>query len=225
MDLTLINAKFNSILSSLNSHPTVNFCTAVESGYEALTLAHVIQEYARILGGVHTMIHPASQRFLNQKNAPFTIERSFKVSFNDGSTFYFATDVEVHGLPALESRSPIGDIFEADIVVIPEKSALDIVQNYYGFPAPQHLHSVYECKFGQYKKSHLRELLGLRRHVSFVRGPIRNGQFSLDPNSLFYRAVINSRPAIAVKMVRPKYLNFFSPDAQHFFDLHQIVVK
>jgi hypothetical protein len=224
MTLPQLRSKFDGILSSLNSNPTVNFCSAVESAYEAYVLARVIKEYARVYGGVTNIVHPSSSSFLNQKPGKFRTTRAFKVTYNSGGTFYFATDIEVYGLTTMQAKAPLGVKFEADVVVIHEHHVQEVDQVFRGYPAPQHLDSVYECKFGTFSKGQLRELLGLRRHISMLHGSLYLPS-PPDPNALDYRPVRNASPSIGVKMARPKQLDFFDIHTQLLYDLQQIVIN
>jgi hypothetical protein len=217
-----LRTKFDTILGNLNSNPTINFCNAVEAAFEALVLASAISEYARVYGGVRAITHPSSPQFLNQKPGKFRTARAFKVKFNSGQSFYFATDIELYGLAGM--KRPLGIKFEADVVVIDKTHIIDIDRIYRGYPAPQHLHSVYECKFGKYNKGQLRELLGLRRHVSFLRGD-HVTPIPPQPNALDQRPIVNADPTIAVKMARPYARAFFDMQTQMLYDLQQIVVN
>lgn len=138
--------------------------------------------------------------------------------FHDVS-FYFATDVECYGLSALQAYAPIGDIFESDIVVIDENYASDIETVFGGRPAPQHLNAAYECKFGAYHKSQLRELLGFRRHISFLNRPSTNNHHNGFPFGL---PVNHSDPDVQVIMFRPQLLTFLKPETSDLYDLHQL---
>lgn len=218
MSIATLKARFNSILSSINRSTTTNFSTTVETAYEALTLASVMNEYKRVYGNIANVIHPIHSGFLNQKPGKFRVERSFRIDFVNGETFFFAADVEVFGLNAFSRGLPGGMVFEADVVVIPENHHLDVINNFNGYPAPQHLHSAYECKFGSYNKSQLREFLGLKRHISFL------GNGHPPTHTLFSNPIVNSFPAIALKMVRPRTQKFFDLSTATLYDLEQIIV-
>ncbi|HLG40487.1 MAG TPA: hypothetical protein VI461_12495 [Chitinophagaceae bacterium] len=218
-----LRKKFNSILGHLNSGSTTNFCNKVEAAFEALTLAHIMQEYSRIHGNANKVSQPTHPHFLNQKPGRFTTERAFEVTFKDGNEFYFATDVEVWGLNAYQANGRRGIKFEADVVVIRTEYAADIDMNFDGYPAPQHLDCLCECKFGKYNKGQLREMLGLRRHVSYLKN---NGATSTqDPAALYQMAVNNTFPVIPLFMARPKSLAFFDNDTAGLYDLKQVVIK
>lgn len=223
MTLVQLRNKFDSILNGLNGNTTINFCTAVENAYEAYVLVTAIKEYGRIYGGIAFMHFPSSA-FLNQKPGRFQRARAFKVKFHSGPTLFFAADVEIHGLAAKDTHQPIGIKFEADVVVIQEQHVTEVETTFRGYPAPQHLMGVYECKFGSYNKGQLRELLGLRRHVSFLSNNLIPNMHH-QPNALHQRAVLNARPMIHVTMARPKNHSFFDLQTQLLFDLHQIVVN
>ncbi|MEQ8909533.1 MAG: hypothetical protein RIC95_10100 [Vicingaceae bacterium] len=219
MTLPQLKNKFNGLLGTLNGSSSTNFATTVAAGYEALALAAVMNEYKRVYGRIRSFAQPTNSRFLNQKPGKFRINRSFKIEFNNGQSFYFAADIEVFGLEAFNKKIPIGILFEADVVVIPENCANDVINNFRGYPAPQHIDSAYECKFGQYNKGQLRELLGLKRHLCYLNGPP-----SRKP-TLFSLQINNSQPEIALKMVRPKRHKFFDRPTSLLFDLEQIVVN
>lgn len=223
MNLLLLRAKFDSILGQLNLHPTVGFCGKVEAAFEALTMAHVMREYARIHNGVININHPRYPHFLNQKPGKFTTFRAFEVTFNGGHEYYFATDVEVWGLKAMETRRPIGIKFEADVVVIRKEYAQEIHKDFNDYPAPHHLDCVCECKFGEYNKGQLRELLGLRRHISYLRGT--QSISILEPSALYYEQVNNAFPVIPVFMTRPRNLTFFDKETASMYDLKQVVIN
>ena len=219
MDLILLKAKFNSILGRLNSHPTVNFCNKVEAAFEALTMARMMQEYARIHGGVVSIVHPTSSAFLNQKPGTFKRSRAFEVTFTSGDVYYFATDVEVWGLNAREADRPMGIKFEADVVVIRSQYTAEIHKRFSNYPAPQHLDCVCECKFGEYNKGQLRELLGLRRHISILINRDTNTVF--EPSALFSFRINNASPVVAIFMARPRNLAFFDIASAALYDLRQ----
>lgn len=219
MSLELLKTKFNSLLTSINGSSSTNFATTVETGYEALALVSVMTEYKRVYGGIISLTLPTNSKFLNQKPGRFRIDRSFKIEFLSGQIFYFAADIEVFGLEALNQKRPIGILFEVDVVVIPEQFANDVINNFNGYPAPQHIDSAYECKFGSYHKGQLRELLGLKRHLCYLN---RNASTT---RTLFTTPILSSQPPIALKMVRPKRLKFFDQTTAILFDLEQIIVK
>lgn len=219
MSLAALKTKFNSLLRSINGSSSTNFATTVETGYEALALASVMTEYKRVYGRIISLTHPTNSKFLNQKPGKFRLDRSFKIEFQSGQTFYFAADIEVFGLEALNQNRPIGVLFEADVVVIPEPLANDVINNFRGYPAPQHIDSAYECKFGSYHKGQLRELLGLKRHLSYL-----NGNTTTRP-TLFATPILNSQPAIALKMVRPRRHKFLDITTATLYDLEQIIVN
>lgn len=219
MSLASLKAKFNTLLTGINGSVSGNFATTVETGYEALVLAAVMQEYKNAYGPLTRLTHPVSSNFLNQKPGKFRIDRSFRMDFQSGESFYFAADIEVFGLEAFNRSTPVGILFEADVVVIPEPFATDVINNFRGYPAPQHIHSAYECKFGSYHKGQLRELLGLKRHLSYLNGPPAATQ------TLFSRQVLNSHPPIALKMARPRIHKFFDRTTATLYDLEQILIN
>jgi hypothetical protein len=224
MNIAILKNKFDSLLKTLNGTTVAQFSSTVESGYEALVLAKVMAEYVRIKGGIVAIDAPPAGSFINQGPGRFRIGKSFRIEFANGESFYFAADVEVFGLAALNQIRPVGILFEADVVVIPQAFAQDIINNYDGYPAPQHLDSVYECKFGQYSKGQLRELLGFRRHVSYLRGRSMNPANNNNPRHLFKFKVLNSNPPIAVKMARPKTRVFFDIDTASLYDLQELKI-
>ena len=221
MSLTTLKNKFNSLLLALNGSSSTKFSNTVEAGYEALTLVTVMNEYKRIYGPVKNLIHPTNNKFLNQSPGRFRIDRSFKVDFVSGDSFYFAADIEVFGLEAYNQHIPVGVLFEADVVVIPESMENDVINNFNGYPAPQHIHSAFECKFGKYHKSQLRELLGLKRHLCYIGRQKRTPR----TKSLFGTQIVKSRPSIALKMVRPRRLKFLDRPTASLYDLQQIIVN
>lgn len=216
--LNQLKNRFNILLTSINGKNTINFSTTVETGYEALALAYVMTEYVRVYGRIINVILPTNSSFLNQKPGKFRIDRSFKIEFTNGQSFYFAADIEVFGLEALENSKPSGTLFEADIVVIPESEANEVLTTFRGYPAPQHIDSAYECKFGSYNKGQLREFLGLKRHLCYLAG-----YPSMKPK-LFTIPVLKSRPDIALKLVRPKVQKFLDNSTALMYDLEQIIV-
>lgn len=216
--LQQLKNRFNGLLTSINGSSSTEFSTTVETGYEALALAFVMTEYRRVYGTITNLTYPTSSSFLNQKPGRFRIDRSFKMDFANGKSFYFAADVEVFGLEALNNSGPVGTLFEADIVVIPELKANDIINNFRGYPAPQHIDSAYECKFGSYHKGQLREFLGLKRHLCFLcRHPSTKPQ-------LFGIPIQQSIPDIPLKLVRPRVQMFFDSSTASLYDLEQIIV-
>jgi hypothetical protein len=218
MSLQNLKTQFDKLLSNLNASGTLNFASTVEAGFEALTLAEVMNEYKKVYGNILRVTNPASNKFLNQSPGRFRVERSFKIEFSSGLVFYFAADIEVFGLGALREDKPLGILFEADVVVLSEEHIQDILHNFRGFPAPQHIDSAYECKFGQYNKGQLRELLGLRRHLSYLSPS--NSTATL----LFNEWVRHSNPPIALKMVRPRTHIFYDIQTAKLYDLEQIIV-
>jgi hypothetical protein len=220
--LSDLHDKFNGLLENLNATSARSFCNTVESAYEALVLASVMTEYARLKGGVASIFNPPSDQLLNLAPGRFSAEKAFLVFFNNGESFFFAADVEIFGLLAKERRKPGGMLFEADVVVIPEKFAGEVLHKYNGYPAPMHLDSVYECKFGQYNKGQLRELLGLRRHISYLTHRLVKPIYG--PNNLFNLKVQNSYPPVPVNLVRPAFLSFFDVETTALYDLQQLVV-
>lgn len=224
MPLTQLRNKFDRLLRNLNGLTTANFSTVVENGYEALVLANVMTEYHRIHGQIARITHPVHPNFLNQNPGRFSLDRAFKVEFVSGESFFFATDVEVFGIEALNLNAPIGGVFEADVVVINERFVNDILQNYHGYPAPQHINSLYECKFGHYYKGQLRELLGLKRHISFLQGVDTNNRPN-NPACIFRFEMRNSNPPILLFIVRPRALAFLTRTTSNLFDLDQLVIN
>lgn len=223
MSLARLKTRFNSILTSINGSSATGFSTSVENAFEALTLVTVMNEYKRVYGNIHTLVHPTNPKFLNQKPGNFWIERSFRIDFVSGHSFYFTADVEVFGLEALNTNSPSGVLFEADVIVIPTDKVNDIINNFNRHPAPQHIDSAFECKYGHFNKSQLRELLGLKRHLSYINGHGRHTAVSTP--QLFSMPVRNSTPPIALKMARPRRLTFFDLNTARLYDLEQIVVR
>jgi hypothetical protein len=215
--LEQMKSRFNGLLATINGSSSTNFSTTVETGYEALALATVMAEYRRAHGAIMNLTHPTNNSFLNQKPGRFRIDRSFKMDFVNGKSFYFAADVEVFGLEALNNSAPTGTLFEADIVVIPTHNANAVIRNFQGYPAPQHIDSAYECKFGSYHKGQLREFLGLKRHLCFL-----GGHPSTKPQ-LFGIPILQSRPDIALKLVRPRIQRFFDTSTASLYDLEQII--
>src|SRR5690349_8037755 len=127
MPLTILKNKFNTLLTTINGSSTLNFSTTVETAYEALVLANVMNEYKRIFGPLLNLTHPTNSKFLNQKPGRFRIDRAFKLYFSNNVSFYVATDIEVFGLEALTQNRAVGILFEADVVVIPETAAIDVL--------------------------------------------------------------------------------------------------
>lgn len=224
MSIVKLKSKFDSLLNRLNGASVTKFSSTVESAYEALVLAEVMTEYKRIKGTINTITVPVAGSFLNQSPGKFNLNKSFKIEFANRESFYFAADVEVWGLAALEQNSRVGVLFEADVVVIPEYHALDVINNFDGYPAPQHLDSVYECKFGKYSKNQLRELLGLRRHISYLAGRSMTHANNHDSHKLFNFQTLNAEPGIPLKMVRPVRRTFFDLDTASLYDLQEVVV-
>lgn len=214
-----LEKEFVKLLKKVKGNPTAEFPAIAEIAFEAVVCAKTINEYAKIYGTPRSIVNPV--KFLNQKPGKFNPNKAFKVEFYK-STFYFVTDVVCYGLSALTQKKPCGDFFEADVVVIEDKHIAEVLNTFNGRPAPQHLNAAYECKFGSYHKSHLRELLGFRRHISFLNTPSINNH----PNGFPYGlAIANSQPDIQVILFRPvKGLTFFQPDTATLYDLHQQVL-
>ncbi|KRT17886.1 hypothetical protein ASU31_00910 [Pedobacter ginsenosidimutans] len=215
-DIFTIKKKFDHLLRNIKGKPMASFTKMVEVGFEALVCVNAINEYATLYGNPILVTNP--KVFLNQKPGRFIPEKSFKVEFSS-ETFYFATDVECFGLAAMRELAPVGDKFEADLVIIKAQYMYDIQNNYNGYPAPQHLHATYECKFGKYSKSQQRELLGFRRHVSYCRPsrfPIYHAPFG--------KSTLNSVPEIQIIMFRPLHTDFFQYETAKIFDLHQVII-
>lgn len=219
MSIAALRSKFDHLLTTINGSTSTNFSTTVETAYEALVLARVMTEYHTVYGTIQSVIYPSHISFLNQKPGKFRVSRSFKIEFTGGHSFYFAADVELLGLNALKAGRPEGVKFETDVVVVPEHAVNDVINLFDGYPAPQHLDSIYECKFGSYNKGQLRELLGLKRHTSFLQSSLH-----IRP-TLFSQTVNNSYPAIAIKMARPVVHRFFDRATATFYDLEQIIVN
>ena len=215
--IDIIRDKFDKLLKNIKGKPTSEFTKMAEMGFEALVCVKTINEYVKIYGSPVSVVNPKS--FLNQKPGKFNPEKAFKISFN-AATYYFATDVECYGLPAAKQMRPIGDIFEADVVVINEKFVDEIIDGYNGYPAPQHLEAAYECKFGKYNKSQLRELLGFRRHLSFqyVNNPYKYEQTPYDKETTF------ADPKVQIMMFRSLDTDFLQNETAKLYDLHQIVL-
>lgn len=207
--------EFELLLKNLKGKPTAQFMTMAEIAIEAVICARAINEYALVYGRPVSITNPA--HFLNQKPGKFDSSKAFKVKFRS-VTFYFATDVECYGLSALQANAPVGDIFESDIVVINESHIAEIANLFGGRPAPQHLNAAYECKFGVYHKSQLRELLGFRRHVSYLNVPSVNNHPHGFPFGL---AVNNSNPDVQVILFRPINLSFLKPETAELYNLYQ----
>lgn len=205
---------FDTLLGNIKGSPLAQFTKTAEIAYEAVICAHTINEYAKVYGAPMSVINPVT--FLNQKGGKFNPLKAFKVQFPN-ETFYFATDVECYGLAAYDAGAPIGDIFEADIVVINEKHEQEIKTKFSGIPAPQHLDAAYECKFGKYEKSQLRELLGFRRHVSYITDQVTFKKFP------FSQSKLNTAPPLQVILFRPTNETFFTKDSANLYNLQQIV--
>lgn len=216
-DIATIRRKFDTLLGKVKGKPTAEFTKMVEMGFEALVCVQTINEYAKIYGMPILIENPVS--FLNQKPGKFWPNKAFKVSFST-ETFYFATDVECFGLPASQARKAVGDVFETDVVVINECHVDEILNVYKGYPAPHHLEAAYECKFGKYHKSQMRELLGLRRHLSFqfINKPYIKEDAAYDKETNF------SEPKVQVIMFRSSHTDFLEPETAELYDLHQIVL-
>lgn len=224
MTLQQLKNKFNRLVRELNNNKKIDmgFSTVVTSGYEALVLAEVMKEYRRVYGRVKRVDPPAKGVFLNQKGGFFRTDRAFEVTFLSGEAFFFAADIEIYGLQCTIDNKPHGVKFEADIIVIPTEKVAEVLSAFRGYPAPQHLHAVYECKFGKYDKGQLRELLGLRRHLSrLIDGDVAPRH---DPNALHEFVCKNAKPSIPIKMVRPKLQKFFDEETANLYDLQQLAI-
>jgi|GEM_PF-2579506 len=226
MTLPQLKTKFNRLVRELNNNKKIDmgFSTIVASGYEALVLAQVMKEYRRVYGRVSKVDAPAQGIFLNQKGGQFRTERAFRVSFQSGAVFFFATDIELFGLKSKIEKRPCGLKFEADVVVISEKHIDEVLDLFGGYPGPQHLDAVYECKSGKYDKGQLRELLGLRRHLSMLRENFMSLR-PVDAKRLHHFTCLNASPAIPIKMVRPKLEKFFDEETANLYDLQQLAIK
>ncbi|SDP94720.1 hypothetical protein SAMN05428975_3982 [Mucilaginibacter sp. OK268] len=222
MSVLSLKAKFDSLLTGLKSVSTVRFSKTVESAYEALVLADLMQEYARIKSGVKNINSPAAGYFLNQAPGKFRKEQSFFIEFNNGEAYYFAADVEVFGLVARERSAPTGMLFEADAVVIKSELADEVITDYDGYPAPQHIDCLIECKFGRYYKGQLRELLGLRRHVSLLGRKIAHAPVT---GALYGIGLQRAVPPIALFMARPIAATFVDINTAELYDLGQIRIS
>lgn len=112
------------------------------------------------------------------------------------------TDVEFKTLSATMSGKPslsLGDYHEMDIaVVVPDAAAR---------PTPDQVLLLVECKNTGYQKSLLREILGIRRELSFL-SPLSPTQFSTWP-----RSVVPADPpsCIAVFSTDPDVLSYCDP--------------
>jgi len=217
MSVATLRTKFDSLLRAINGTTSTNFSARVENAYEALVMASVMTEYCAVYGAIRNFHFPSHPRFLNQSPGKFRVSRAFKIEFTSSEAFYFAADVELFGLNAM--TGPAGIKFEADVVVIPVNTVYDIINNFDDYPAPQHLDSIYECKFGSYNKGQLRELLGLKRHTCYLRPS------STALRTLFIQPIVNSHPPIALKMVRPVVHLFFDRVTADFYDLEQIIIN
>jgi hypothetical protein len=209
MTLQASKNKFNKLVRELNNNRRIDvgFSTVVEAGYEALVLAQVMKEYRRVYGPATRVEPPALRTFLNQKPGQFRTDKAFEVTFQKGRSFYFAADIELFGLYCTIDKRPHGMLFEADIVVIPTENLVEVLSTFRGYPAPQHLHAVYECKFGKYNKGQLLELLGLRRHLTALDGRDVAAR-QPDPAALHEFVCKNAYPSIPIKMVRPRLQKF-----------------
>lgn len=219
MTLADIKLKFDGLLGSISAPGSTRFSTTVEKAYEALVLADVMREYVRIEGAINTIAPPAAGEFLNQGPGMFRKERSYRIDFTNGKSFYFAANINVFG-----QNAPHGIKFEADIIVIPAHKTDDVINHFDSYPAPKHLSFVAECKFGQYSKGHLRELLGLRRHLTLLKSSSSSIAAATDLNSLYHRRTLNSDPVIPIKLARPSALDFFDDPTAVLFDLQDIVI-
>lgn len=225
MTLQALKNKFNKLLRELNNNRKVDvgFSTVVEAGYEALVLAQVMKEYRRVYGPAIKVEPPALRTFLNQKPGQFRTDKAFEVTFQNGISFYFAADIELFGLHCTVDKRPHGMLFEADVVVIPAKNLVEVLSKFRGYPAPQHLHAVYECKFGKYDKGQLRELLGLRRHLTAL-SDVDVATRRPDPAALHQFVCKNASPSIPIKMVRPRLQRFYDQETANLYDLQQLAV-
>lgn len=217
MDTATFKNKFNVILTNLGGSATVTFAIAVENAYEAYAVAKAIEEYANLRGGVSNITPPTANKLFNQSPGMLWVAKCYIVTFKNGEEFYFTADVEVYGLPAIPG-SPAGDKFEVDVLVVKGSHILDILGRYGGYPAPQHIDCVFECKYGKKKKGQLRELLGLRRHLTLL-SPLNQPH-----NHVFGIQVANSHHPIPIVMVRPTYAPFFDRATMNYYDLHQEVL-
>ncbi|WP_316763680.1 hypothetical protein [Pedobacter aquatilis] len=217
-DIITIRRKFDALLHKVKGKPTAEFTKMTEMGFEALVCVETINEYARIHGMPRSIDNPAI--FLNQKPGRFNPGKAFRVEFGT-ETYFFATDVECFGLVASQQRRAIGDVFEADVVVIHERHVNEILRDYGGYPAPHHLEAAYECKFGKYNRSQMRELLGLRRHLSFQftnKLPSHN-------DVAFRKETTFAEPNVQIIMFRSSPADFLEPETANLYDLHQIILK
>lgn len=220
MKLAAIKRKFDRLLGKLSAPGSTKFSSTVESAYEALVLADVMNEYVRVEGPITNIIAPPSGEFLNQAPGRFRKERAYRLDFASGNSCFFAADIELHGLGGLG-----GTLFEADVVVIPVRFADDVIAHFNGYPGPPHISSLYECKFGKYSKGHLRELLGLRRHISVLNAHSTSLSAASDTTALYKMKVINAAPPIPIKLVRPRQLAFFDQRTAALFDLDQLKIS
>jgi hypothetical protein len=211
-----IRKKFDSLLKNLNADPIHKFSSTAEKAYEAYTLSKIIKEYSNNCSGIANIKNPDGNLFLNQGPGFFHPNRCFKVLFNNGQEFFFGANIELWGLPACEFKKPIGDYFEADVVVIESKHEKEIIESYKRRPAPQHLHSIFECKYGSYNKGQIRELIGIRRHLSFI-GP----GLSITHSYPFNCIIGNCNPEIRIVLVRPRSIRFLKPVYRAFYALTQ----
>lgn len=214
-----LRKEFNRLLKNVRGTPTAEFTKMAETAFEAVVCVRTINEYSKLYGTPISVSNPI--KFLNKSPGKFDTTKAFRVEFPRG-TFYFAADIECYGLYARDNDVPKGEIFEADIVVIEEKCVQEIVTRFRGRPAPQHLHAAYECKFGAYHKSQLRELLGFRRHMSYLSNPNPKRHKQGFP----YDAPVNgSDPDVQVILFRPVNLNFLQRQTAEMYDLHQRVYR
>jgi hypothetical protein len=222
MSLAIFKEKYNDLLGQLKGAAAdLSFIKTKEKGFEALVFVSVITEYARMKDGVKQIHTPPSRVFLNMGPGKLKLDKAYRIEFNNGETFVFAADVEVFGLVAYKAQQPAGTLFEADIIVVPAQHVKDILYDFRGYPAPQHLHSAFECKHGKYHKGQLRELLGFRRHLSFLSSP----KLPSPRNFLFGYGVQHSNPPIIVNLVRPRRFKFFDKETANLYDLQQLVIN
>jgi len=216
-DILVIRKKFDALLGKIKGKPTAEFTKMAEMGFEALVCVQTINEYAKIYGMPVSIVNPLT--FLNQKPGKFWPNKAFKVEFSS-NIYYFATDVECYGLPATQAGKALGDVFETDVVVINERHIHEIMTDYNGHPAPHHLEAAYECKFGKYNRSQMRELLGLRRHLSFqiVAKPY------VFEDTAFGKETRFADPKVQVIMFRSSHAQFLQLETANLYDLHQVIL-
>lgn len=195
--LTELIEDVDSILTSLAiiSNDGYDYVTKVERAYELKALVTILKKFIDSQGrnNIINIISPIKE--INLNGGAFDVDKCFRVSLVDGSTYFFTTDVECLGISYNQTGAK--DKFEADIIVVKDLSRIS--NNY---PLPEALHAAYECKFGAYKKSQLRELLGLKRHLSLLQ----------------------DRGKIEIKIIRPAPQPFFNIAAAVFFDVSQDII-